>query len=562
MYRPWWFPEFSPKDQKIFDAILDIAREVFEQYNYKHIWTPAVEAVDVLKKWWDVIEQQVFGLFGLAQGVEDVKEYALHFDLTVPFARYVLDHRNELTFPFSRYQMQPVWRGERTKRGRFKEFWQMDIDTIWPSETTVWVWYDIQSIAVMDQVMKKVCTRFSINMPFVAKVSHVWVTRKYLASLDLSDEQISWVVKILDNYFKKTPDVSQEELFALIGEEKALQILYVINTKDYTKLANVVWYNDLEKILNGLKTLWVSYEYDICIVRWHNYYSGMVVEWMNQDDIEFGSLAWWWRYDNLTTFIDKKQSFSGVGTSLGRFVYMMIELVSERDVASTDESYLFIHFNDTYDETITLYRQFLLAWKTCEMYPSAAKLGKQFEYADRAGISHCVVYGAWEKEHWSMTVKNMKTWESEQWWFDAAFGVIPVCEMTEGDGDVVKKVLMIQHTNGHRWFPKWHADEGETPLLTAIRECKEEVGIMDVSIHEDKKIIDTYIISWKDSYHHTTGVYMLKTVTYFVWYTKNTTVILQGDEVVNYLWATLDEATRLATFPQMKEVIRKLWEMI
>ena len=144
-------------------------------------------------------------------------------------------------------------------------------------------------------------------MPFVAKVSHVWVTKKYLAWLGLNDEQVAWVVKILDNYFKKTEAETQEELFALIGEEKAIELLYIINTKDYTKLANISGYDDLEKILDSLKTLGVQYEYDICIVRWQNYYSGMVVEWLNKDDIGFWSLAGGGRYDNLTAFIDKKQ---------------------------------------------------------------------------------------------------------------------------------------------------------------------------------------------------------------------------------------------------------------
>jgi histidyl-tRNA synthetase len=137
MYRPGGFPEYTPKQQKIWDMMIQIVSDVFKKHNYEHIWTPAVESVEILKKGGDIIDQQVYGLYGLAQGVEDTKDYALHFDLTVPLARYVLDHQQELVFPFSKYHIQPVWRGESHKRLRYKEFWQCDIDTIWRSETTV-----------------------------------------------------------------------------------------------------------------------------------------------------------------------------------------------------------------------------------------------------------------------------------------------------------------------------------------------------------------------------------------------------------------------------------------
>ncbi len=137
MHRPGGFPEFNPKQQAIWDKMLEIITDVFKKHNYEHIWTPAVEPIELLKKGGDIIEQQVYGLYGLAQGNEDTKDYALHFDLTIPLARYVLDHQQDIVFPFSRYQIQPVWRGESHKRGRYKEFWQCDIDTIRRSETNV-----------------------------------------------------------------------------------------------------------------------------------------------------------------------------------------------------------------------------------------------------------------------------------------------------------------------------------------------------------------------------------------------------------------------------------------
>ncbi len=409
MYRPWWFPERNPSEQVLFDRILATVQQVFEQHNYQHIRTPAVEFIDILKKWWDVVEQQVFGLYGLAQWVEDAKDYALHFDLTVPLARYVLDHRNDIVFPFSRYQMQPVWRGERTKRGRYKEFWQMDVDTIWPSDANVGTWYDVQSIYVMDKAMKTVADNFGVVIDKIAKISHLWLTKNYLKSLWLSEQHVNEACKILDGYYKKSHEENIKMLIENIGEESTNMIEKIIITKDRTLLSEIEWYQSLSNICNQLDTLGVEYEYDICIVRWHNYYSGMVIEWFEKNDITLGSLAAWGRYDNLTDFIDPKQSFSGVGTSLGRFVYLVIEKAQK---IIKKDSYMFINFEDTYSDIIRLYKKFLDDGYSCEIYPTPAKLWKQFEYADRKWISHCVLLGSGEKEQGSATIKNMQTGEN------------------------------------------------------------------------------------------------------------------------------------------------------
>lgn len=172
----------------MFDAILETLTSVFKQYNYAHIWTPAVESVDILKKGGDVVDKQVYGLYGLAQGVEDVKDYALHFDLTIPLARYILDHRNDLNFPFRRYQMQPVWRGERTKRGRYKEFRQFDVDAVRPSETNIGTWYDTETVAVLSRAMEAVCKKFHITINSVLKISHIGLTKAMLQSFGVNDE--------------------------------------------------------------------------------------------------------------------------------------------------------------------------------------------------------------------------------------------------------------------------------------------------------------------------------------------------------------------------------------
>jgi histidyl-tRNA synthetase len=407
MYRPWWFPERNPKQQKIRDRMLAIVFKEFERYNYQHIRTPAVEPVEILKKGGDIIDQQVYGLYGLAQWPEDTKDYALHFDLTVPLARYVLDHTQDIVFPFSRYQAQPVWRWESHKRGRYKEFRQCDIDTIRRSETNVWQWYDAQSIIVMESAMKAVCSNFNLQIDFIAKVSHLALTKSFLSSLWIEwDLQVS-ALKLLDNYFKQPHDVFATKLIDLVWQEKANQIIAIIVSKDYTKLAHLELYPELEYIMKTLESAWIAFEYDICIVRGQNYYSGMVVEWMDRNDMAMGSLAAWWRYDNLTNFIDPKQSFSGVGTSLWRFTSLVMEKVNSTDI---QDSYLFINF-DNISDNLKLARSDYFLSKTVEFYPVNAKLGKQFEYADKKAMKYAVLFWESEKNWWYFIVKDLVTWE-------------------------------------------------------------------------------------------------------------------------------------------------------
>ncbi len=411
MYRPGGFAEFAPAQQKVFDAILQVLIQVFEQHNFDHIWTPAVESVDILKKGGDIIDKQVYGLFGLAQGVEDVKDYGLHFDLTIPLARYVLDHRNDLSFPFRRYQMQPVRRWEKTKRGRFKEFWQFDIDAVWPAESAVWMWYDIETVAVLSKAMKAVCDKFQIAINSVLKISHIGLTKNLLAAHHLDLQTMNSVLGLLDDYFKVTHEEFEKKLSPLVSWELFQIIIQLIKTKDYSVLASYAWYEDLHTIFLWLQALEVPFEYDICIVRWHGYYKGMVCEWFDKDDIALWSLAGGGRYDNVTDFIDPKQSFSWVGTSLWRFVYLAIEKIGQ--LAVQDIS-LFIHFAETKGDIIRLYNSFLSQWKICEFYPTSAKIGKQFEYATKKWIRYAILYGEAEKQGWYYIEKDLISWEQKQ----------------------------------------------------------------------------------------------------------------------------------------------------
>lgn len=410
MYRPGWFPEYSPQDQKVFDLLHDTLRKHFEQRNYSHIHTPAVESVDILSRGGDVFDKQVYGLYGLAQGTEDSKDYALHFDLTIPFARYTLDHLNELTFPFKRYQAQPVWRGERQKRGRYKEFWQFDIDTIWRSSQELGVWYDAESIIVMMKGLQDVFAKMNIEKKIVVKVSHIRLIQSLVAQRWLASEQSLQLFKILDDWYKRSLLANQELLDKLLSSEQSAFIQKIITNKDLSLLAWKYGYEDLKKIGEMLTSFGVQREFALPIVRGHAYYTGMVAEFFMEEDMELGAIAWGGRYENLTDFIDRKHSFSWVGMSISsRVMEILLNFGTYKSVEK--ESYFFLNFEDTYVHILWLMQEFVSQGKTCELYPCEAKFWKQLEYASKKSCRYAVILGADEFSKGEYQIKDLKNGE-------------------------------------------------------------------------------------------------------------------------------------------------------
>lgn len=406
MYRPGWFPEYSPQDQKVFDLFHDTLRKHFEQRNYTHIHTPAVEPVDILSRGWDVFDKQVYGLYGLAQGTEDTKDYALHFDLTIPFARYTLDHLNEITFPFKRYQAQPVWRGERHKRGRYKEFWQFDIDTIWRSSQEVGVWYDAESIIVMMKALEDVFSTLKIEKKVIAKISHIRLIQGLVQKRLLSWEESKELFKILDDRYKRTDEMNKKMLDALLSWEKSQFIQDIIANNDLSVLSDCDGYEQMKEIGEYLNTMWIEREFALPIVRGHSYYTGVVAEFFVADDIELGAIAWGGRYENLTDFIDKKHSFSGVGMSVSNRLMELLLKYGTYD-GNDKETYFFLNFDETRTGILSLIKTFISEWKVCEFYPVEAKFGKQLEYANKKWYRYAVILGSDELKKWYYQVKDL-----------------------------------------------------------------------------------------------------------------------------------------------------------
>lgn len=237
-------------------------------------------------------------MYGLAQGSEDLKDYALHFDLTVPFARYVLDRENELAFPFKRYQVQPVRRGERSQRGRFREFRQSDIDVI-RSETEKSVigknlYYDAEMLVVIAKALHAIIEKFLDNKPFSLHVNNRYLLAGFFSQFD--EKIVSQLYSLLDKYYKIGADAFAKELGTLVSAAEVKKILEFVQT-DFARLdPNLVdndlyrrGYAELKEVFGYVAGLNKQNRYNIIwdpyVIRGLDYYTGTVYETFFDDDI-------------------------------------------------------------------------------------------------------------------------------------------------------------------------------------------------------------------------------------------------------------------------------------
>ena len=442
MLKVWGFPEFLPDQQKIFDKIIKILEDVYKKFGFVHIQTPAVEKNEVLlAKSGDEVSKQIFGLYWLAQGCDkDTKDYSLHFDLTVPFARYILDHENELVFPFKRYQIQPVWRWERQQKWRYREFWQADIDVIWKQDWKDYIWYDIEVIGVLMYALNKIFEKVDLNIQLKLVINNKKIIQwflDYLAKSGLSQDILQNLVILLDKYHKLTLDEFKKQLIQLILQNgfstnvanKFVEIvLNFINGNfdlwlEKQEIFNH-WIAELDVIYNRVKRFVESFNLnnidivkDYSIVRGLDYYTWVVFETFIVWNEKLWSICSWWRYDWLTSYIKKtKDQFNWVWWSI--WVNRLFDFILEnlKENIFDEENYLIINFGfgDIFEKNYKLFESFINSWKRAEIYPYPDKLKKQFKYADKKWIRYVVIMGEDEIKKWVYKIRDMETGQEEE----------------------------------------------------------------------------------------------------------------------------------------------------
>ena len=430
--------DFSPLEMARRNYIFDTIREVFRLYGYRQIETPSMENLSTLMgKYGDEGDKLLFKIQNSGdyfQGITDEEllsrnslklaskfcEKGLRYDLTVPFARFVVMHREELQFPFKRFQIQPVWRADRPQKGRYREFYQCDADVV-GSDSLL---YEVELIQMIDTVFSKFGVRVAIKMN----------NRKILAGLAESVGQADKMTDItvaidkldkigLDNVNaelleKGLPQDAIDKLQPIIKlqgtNEEKLTVIETVLAGSETGLKGV---EECRYILDKVSktSLNNTLELDLTLARGLNYYTGAIFE-VKALDVEIGSISGGGRYDNLTGIFGMP-GVSGVGISFGADriydVLNQLNLYPEATVSGT--KVLFLNMGeaeaDFCMETIAGLRK---SGISAELYPDAAKMKKQMAYANAIGVRYVAIVGGDELAAGKVTLKDMESGEQKQ----------------------------------------------------------------------------------------------------------------------------------------------------
>jgi len=421
--------ELLPLDQIAFQRMLDTIRRNYERFGFLPIETPVIEHSDVLlTKSGGETERQVYfvqstGALGAAAEKGGVPELALRFDLTVPLARYVAEHEHDLSFPFRRYQMQRVYRGERAQRGRFREFYQCDIDVI--GKDSLSVRYDAEIPAVIYSVFRE------LNIgAFTVQLNNRKLMRGYFENLGVSDaEQQMLVLREVDKLDKRGADYVREtltgEAFGLSSEvaEKILAFVQVRSTSVNDAFAKLDALGsgsetfeqgraELKEVLAMIRDFDVPethFALNLSIARGLDYYTGTVYETTLNDHPGIGSICSGGRYENLAGQYTKSH-LPGVGISIGLTrLYWQLRHAGLISTAQSTVDVLVTQMDAAQlPAYLTLATELRNAGIATEVVLEGSKLGKQFKYADRAGIRFVLVLGEDEIAKGVVTVKDLR----------------------------------------------------------------------------------------------------------------------------------------------------------
>ncbi|MGY3231830.1 histidyl-tRNA synthetase [Luteibacter sp. HA06] len=421
--------ELLPLDQIAFQRMLDTIRRNYERFGFLPIETPVIEHSDVLlTKSGGETERQVYfvqstGALGAAAEKGGVPELALRFDLTVPLARYVAEHEHDLSFPFRRYQMQRVYRGERAQRGRFREFYQCDIDVI--GKDSLSVRYDAEIPAVIYSVFRE------LNIgAFTIQLNNRKLMRGYFENLGVSDaEQQMLVLREVDKLDKRGADYVREtltgEAFGLSADvaDKILAFVQVRSTSVADAFAKLDALGsgsetfeqgraELKEVLAMIRDFDVPethFALNLSIARGLDYYTGTVYETTLNDHPGIGSICSGGRYENLAGQYTKSH-LPGVGISIGLTrLYWQLRDAGLISTAQSTVDVLVTQMDAAQlPAYLTLATELRNAGIATEVVLEGSKLGKQFKYADRAGIRFVIVLGEDEIAKGVVTVKDLR----------------------------------------------------------------------------------------------------------------------------------------------------------
>lgn len=427
--------DFGPIEMARRNYIFDTIRSVYALYGYRQIETPTMENLSTLMgKYGEEGDRLLFKVLNSGdylKGLDDAEllgrntnklaaqlcEKGLRYDLTVPFARYVVMHREELTMPFRRYQIQPVWRADRPQKGRYREFYQCDADVI-GSDSLL---NEVELIQIIDEVFRRlgIATRVLLNnRKILAGIAEVVGAEDRLVDITVAIDKLDKIgldrvkEELLSKGFSPETLDRLEPLLLLEGsnEEKLDRLGQLISTSSQ----GLQGIEETRFILEHLAALELTTEIvvDLSLARGLSYYTGAILE-VKAIEASIGSISGGGRYDNLTGIFGL-DGLSGVGISFGadRIYDVLQELDLFPEASSTGTQLLFINFGRQEAASLlpTLARLRRRGIR-CELYPESSKIKKQMSYANSTGIAYVALVGEDELKSGLLTVKNMLTGE-------------------------------------------------------------------------------------------------------------------------------------------------------
>ena len=434
--------DFSPLEMMRRQYIFDTIRGVFRLFGYAPLETPSMENLStLLGKYGDEGDKLLFKILNsgdYAAGLSDeevrsaskICEKGLRYDLTVPFARYVVQHQSELVFPFKRYQIQPVWRADRPQKGRYREFYQCDVDVIGSRSLL----NEVELIDIVQRVFR------ALGVRVLLKMNNRKILYGIAETIGHADKMIDITVAI-DKLEKVGIDCVKAELLERGLDQAAIDKLQPIlelsgdNTQKLTKLREVIGgsetglrgVEEMETIFGCAERLGIDLEVelDLSLARGLNYYTGAIFE-VKALDFAIGSICGGGRYDDLTGIFGMPNT-SGVGISFGadRIYDVMTGLDLFPEEVGCSTRLLFVNLGEEEQlASLGLLREVRDAGIAAEIYPETAKMKKQMEYANRRGIPYVAIVGSEELAQQRVTLKDMRSGEQRQVAFAELAGAI------------------------------------------------------------------------------------------------------------------------------------------
>ena len=440
--------DFGPSEMIKRNYIFDTIKSVFKLYGYQPIETPAMENLSTLMgKYGEEGDKLLFKILNSgdflkktdsnllteknsAKITNQISEKGLRYDLTVPFARYVVQHRNDVQFPFKRYQIQNVWRADRPQKGRYREFYQCDVDVIGSNSLL----NEVELIQIVDDVYKR------LNINVVIKMNNRKILSGIAEVIGQPDKIIDITVAI-DKLDKIGIDNVNKELTDKGLPQEAVSMLQPIlnlsgnNNEKLTQISEVLKTSEIgQKGIDEMKTVFemldslnlkTNVELDLTLARGLNYYTGAIFE-VKALDAEIGSITGGGRYDDLTGIFGLPD-VSGVGISFGADrIYDVMEQLDlfPKDAAVTTQLF-FVNFGEKEQLwCLPVIKQLRQAGISVEIYPNSAKMKKQMTYANNRKIPHVALVGEDEMNSGLITVKNMSNGEQQKLTVDKIIAMI------------------------------------------------------------------------------------------------------------------------------------------